>query len=41
MKVFIDTSAFFALLDDSDSRHREAARIWTGLLESRRGDGNP
>jgi uncharacterized protein len=34
MSVFIDTSALFALLDSSDGRHREAARIWAGLLDS-------
>jgi predicted nucleic acid-binding protein len=34
MSVFIDTSALFALLDESDHRHREAAAIWSGLLES-------
>jgi len=34
MIVFVDTSAFYALLDSSDRRHREAARIWAGLLDS-------
>jgi len=34
MSVFIDTSAFYALLDASDRRHPAAARIWAGLLES-------
>lgn len=34
MKVFVDTSAFFALLSGSDRRHREAARIWAGLIEA-------
>jgi len=32
--IFVDTSAFYALLDASDQRHREAARIWAGLIES-------
>jgi predicted nucleic acid-binding protein len=35
VRVFIDTSAFYALLSPSDSHHGESARIWTGLLEVR------
>ena len=31
--VFIDTSAFYALMDRSDSYHQEAGNIWTHLLE--------
>jgi uncharacterized protein len=34
MSVFVDTSALFALIDESDLRHREAARIWAKLLDS-------
>lgn len=34
MSVFIDTSAFYALLDRTDSRHEEARRIWDRLLDS-------
>jgi predicted nucleic acid-binding protein len=34
VKVFVDTSAFFALLTGSDRRHGEAARIWAGLIEA-------
>lgn len=34
MKAFIDTSALIALLDESDLRHKDAARIWTRLIES-------
>jgi len=34
MNIFVDTSAFYALLDSSDRRHAEAARIWNRLLES-------
>jgi uncharacterized protein len=34
MSVFIDTSALYALLDDSDARHREAARTWARLLDA-------
>ena len=32
--IFVDTSAFYALLSPNDSHHGEAARIWSGLLES-------
>ncbi len=35
MRVFVDTSAFYALLSPNDSHHGEAARIWAGLLEVR------
>lgn len=34
MSVFIDTSAFYALLNAADRQHLEAARIWAGLLDS-------
>ena len=34
MKVFVDTSALMALLDESDLRHRDAARIWAPLIDS-------
>ncbi len=34
MRVFVDSSALIALVDESDIRHREAARIWTRLIES-------
>jgi predicted nucleic acid-binding protein len=34
MKVFVDTSALMALLDASDLRHRDAARIWAPLIDS-------
>jgi len=33
--VFIDTSAFFAVLDADDANHAAAARIWRGLIEQR------
>jgi len=36
MTVFIDTSAFYALLDGDDDNHKEAVRIWTSLLSSDR-----
>ena len=32
MKVFVDTSAFFALLDSDDSNHRKAKEEWSDLL---------
>jgi len=32
-KVFIDTSAFYALMDRSDSYHQSASKLWTDLLE--------
>lgn len=32
MKAFVDTSAFYAVLDKSDVNHNKAAKIWRGLL---------
>ena len=32
-KVFIDTSAFYALMDRSDAFHQSAGRIWPRLLD--------
>jgi uncharacterized protein len=32
MRVFIDTSAFYALLDRDDDNHLEAGRVWTAIL---------
>jgi predicted nucleic acid-binding protein len=32
-KIFIDTSAFYALMDRSDSWHSSARRLWTRLME--------
>lgn len=32
-KVFIDTSAFYALMDRSDAWHQSASRIWPHLLD--------
>jgi predicted nucleic acid-binding protein len=34
MTVFIDTSAFYALLDRDDANHARAKKVWTELLES-------
>jgi predicted nucleic acid-binding protein len=33
MKAFVDTSAFFAVLDKSDSNHSIAAGFWKELME--------
>ena len=35
MPVFVDTSAFYAVLDASDAHHSAAGRIWRGLVEHR------
>ena len=32
-RVFVDTSAFYALMDRSDSNYEEAAGLWASLLE--------
>ena len=32
-KVFVDTSAFYALMDRSDRWHPSASRLWTRFLE--------
>jgi uncharacterized protein len=34
MNVFIDTSAFFALLDRDDRNHDRAKEVWIGLMGS-------
>lgn len=36
MMIYVDTSAFIALLDAGDQRHRAAELIWQGLFQ----DGN-
>lgn len=33
MNIFIDTSAFYALLDRNDENHNSAQNIWKRLLE--------
>jgi predicted nucleic acid-binding protein len=32
MRIFIDTSAFYALLDRDDANNQKATKIWTELL---------
>ncbi len=32
-KVFIDTSAFYALMDRSDSYHQPASKLWAHMLD--------
>lgn len=32
MPVYVDTSAFFAVLDQRDANHSNAKRVWEGLL---------
>ncbi len=32
MRIFIDTSAFYALLDRDDANHHKAKKAWTDLL---------
>ena len=34
MRVFIDTSAFYALFDRDDESHRRAKDAWAGLLKN-------
>jgi len=34
MSLFVDTSAFFAVLDGSDLHHPKARQIWKNLIES-------
>jgi predicted nucleic acid-binding protein len=36
MSVFVDTSAFLAVLNETDSRHRQARQIWAELVEVER-----
>ena len=36
MRIFIDTSAFYALLDRDDANHPKARRVWTDMLKTER-----
>jgi uncharacterized protein len=36
-KIFVDTSAFYALLDRSDKYHKQASLLWPGLLDEETG----
>jgi predicted nucleic acid-binding protein len=33
MRIFVDTSAFFALLDSDDSNHKKADKVWRSILD--------
>jgi predicted nucleic acid-binding protein len=35
MKVFLDTSAIFAVLDRDDANHPKARRVWNDMLASK------
>lgn len=32
MRIFVDTSAFFALLDRDDANHKKAKEVWSKVL---------
>jgi predicted nucleic acid-binding protein len=34
MRIFIDTSAFYALLDKDDSNHSKARKAWPALIKA-------
>ena len=34
MSIFVDTSAFYALLDADDAHHRKAAGAWREIIDS-------
>jgi predicted nucleic acid-binding protein len=37
MNIFIDTSAFYAVLDQDDDKHRKAANSWADIIEQNSG----
>lgn len=36
MSVFVDTSAFLAIVNETDVRHQQASQIWAELVEMER-----
>ena len=34
MRVYVDTSAYFSLLDRADKNHQAATRVWKRLIEN-------
>lgn len=37
MNIFVDTSAFYAVLDQDDDKHRKAANTWADIIEQNSG----
>jgi predicted nucleic acid-binding protein len=33
MRTYVDTSAFYAILDRDDANHQKAKHLWSGLLQ--------
>jgi predicted nucleic acid-binding protein len=33
MRIFTDTSAFYALLDRDDENHQKAQKAWAGMIQ--------
>jgi len=34
-KIYVDTSAFYALLDRADPHHKEASSLWVALMDNK------